>query len=193
MGSHIAQRRFFGAPGLAWAAARLDRRGGGAGGASAVPAVGFEMTRPVSASMPPGEAAHHRALAPAEVRGADGRVVTMAFDPEGEVAYYHEPHEAGGPNYAVLGPTGFGDRGTFYGWLKDTLGWVTSPARPLSPAPVASHFASADAFRAEQARWFHDHGDGCELQGSRADQNRLFDRLRDKLLGYRRHRASAAR
>ena len=38
----------------------------------------------------------------------------MAFDPEGEVAYYHEPHEAGRPNYAVLGPTGFGDRGTFY-------------------------------------------------------------------------------
>ena len=67
-----------------------------------------------TASMPPGEAAHHRALAPAEVRGADGRVVTMAFDPEGEVAYYHEPHEAGRPNYAVLGPTGFGDRGTFY-------------------------------------------------------------------------------
>ena len=52
----------------------------------------------------------------------------MAFDPEGEVAYYHEPHEAGRPNYAVLGPTGFGDRGTFYGWLEEFLGWVTSPA-----------------------------------------------------------------
>ena len=114
----------------------------------------------------------------------------MAFDPEGEVAYYHEPHEAGRPNYAVLGPTGFGDRGTFYGWLEEFLGWATSPARPLSPAPVASHFASADAFRAEQARWFRDHGDGCELQGSRADHNRLFDRLRDKLFGYRRHRAN---
>lgn len=31
-----------------------------------------------TASMPPGEAAHHRALAPAEVRGADGRVVVWS-------------------------------------------------------------------------------------------------------------------
>mmetsp|Transcript_18369 Transcript_18369/g.53131 ORF Transcript_18369/g.53131 Transcript_18369/m.53131 type:complete len:225 (+) Transcript_18369:187-861(+) len=44
----------------------------------------------------------------------------MAFDPEGEVAYYHEPHEAGRPNYAVLGPTGFDDRGSFYGGSRNS-------------------------------------------------------------------------
>ena len=38
-----------------------------------------------TAHMPSGEAKHHRSLAPAEVRGADGSVVMVAFDPEGEL------------------------------------------------------------------------------------------------------------
>ena len=64
------------------------------------------------------------------------------------------------------------------------------PQRPLSPAPERSQFETDDAFQVEQARWFRDHGNGTELQGSRREQNTLFWRLQDRLFGLRRDRAN---
>lgn len=146
--------------------------------------------------MAPGESAHHRTLAPTSVQGADGSIIMEAFDPEGEMPYYYAVGEAGRPDYGAV-RVSHGDRSTFYGWLEGTLAWVTSPfrcaepsQRVISPPPEASQFETADAFHAEQACWYRDHGDGSELQGTRREQNTLFDRLRDKLLGHRRHRAN---
>ena len=65
------------------------------------------------------------------------------------------------------------------------------PLRPLSPAPEAADFESDEAFMIERARWFREHGDGCELQGeSRREQNDKFQRLKDRLFGLRRTRAN---
>ena len=55
-----------------------------------------------TASMTPGEAAHHRTLAPTAVQGADGSVIMEAFDPEGEMPYYYFAGEAGRPDYGVV-------------------------------------------------------------------------------------------
>ena len=154
-----------------------------------------------TASMPPGEAQHHRQLAPAPVQGADGSVVMEAFDPEGEVPYYYQPDELGQPNYGVLSSTGYGDRDTFYGWLEDSFLRVASaiglrspvPPRPPSPPPERWQFTGPDAaacFRSEQALWFRQHGDGAGLQGSRRQQNTLFARLKDRLFGLRHGRAN---
>ena len=154
-----------------------------------------------TASMSHGEAQHHRQLAPAPVQGADGSVVMEAFDPEGEFPYYYYPDELGQPNYGVLSPTGYGDRGTFYSWLEDSFRHVASaigrrlpaPPRPPSPPPERWQFTGSDAaarFRSEQARWFRQHGNGSDLQGSRREQNTLYARLKDRLFRLRHGRAN---
>ncbi len=154
-----------------------------------------------TAHMSPGEAAHHRSLAPAPVRGADGSVIMEAFDPEGEIPYYYAVGDPNRPNYGLFSPTGYGDRDTFYGWLEGAIGFLTSPFRsrrpsqpqPPSPPPLRSQFTGPDAaqrFREEQARWFSAHADGAELHGTRREQNTLFDRLKDRVFGYRRDRAN---
>ena len=76
-------------------------------------------------------------------------------------------------------------------WLASSVG-QRPPQRPLSPAPEAVDFATEDAFLQERARWFREHGDGSELQGTtRREQNNLFQRLKDRLFGLRRDRAKA--
>ena len=143
------------------------------------------------ANMPAGEAAHHRALAPALIEGHDGQVVMQAFDPEGEVPYYYDP-TGGRPDYGAVRVSN-GDRDAFYSWLEGGPDHAPPPnlsTRPLSPAPYRERFGSARAFHDEQARWFRDHGDGSELCGTRREQNQMFDRLRDKLFGNRRERAN---
>ena len=141
--------------------------------------------------MSAGEAAHHSTLAPAPVQGYDGHVVMQAFDPEGEMPYYYDP-AAGRPDYGAV-RVSHGDREAFYNWLEGGSDHAPPPSlsvRPLSPAPYRQQFGSAKDFHAEQARCFRDHGDGRELQGTRSEQNQLFDRLRDKLFGNRRARAN---
>ena len=141
--------------------------------------------------MAPGEAAHHRMLAPALIEGHDGRTVMCAFDPEGEMPYYYELG-VGRLDYGAVRVSN-GDRDAFYSWLEGGPEHVPPPnlsTRPLSPAPFRSRFASAGEFRDEQVRWFRDHGDGSELKGTRSEQNTAFDRLRDKLFGARRGRAN---
>ena len=47
------------------------------------------------------------------------------------------------------------------------------------------HVRTTEEFRAEWARWFHDHGDGSDLCGicsTRHDQDQLFDRLRAEII-----------
>ena len=46
------------------------------------------------------------------------RGITEAFDPEGEMPYYYAMGDPGRPNYVLFGPTGYGDRNTFYNWLE---------------------------------------------------------------------------
>ena len=147
-----------------------------------------------TAGMSSGEAQHHCQLAPMAVRGADGSVIMEAFDPEGEIPYYYEPGKSSRPNYGILSPTGCGDRDTFYRWLEGT-GPLCAPlsSRPLSPPPERSQFTGTkgtEHFHCEMARWFQAHGDGSELRGSLQERYRLFDRLKDKLLGLRRLRAN---
>lgn len=67
------------------------------------------------AGMAPGEAAHHRALAPTVVHGIDGQVTMQAFDPEGEVPYSYDV--AGRQDYGAVRVQG-GDRDAFYDWLE---------------------------------------------------------------------------
>ena len=152
---------------------------------------GEELLDAHVANMPAGEAAHHRALAPAVIEGHDGQVVMQAFDPEGEIPYYYDP-AAGRPDYGAV-RVSYGDRDAFYSWLEGSPDHAPLPSlstRPLSPAPYREQFASAKDFHDEQARWFRDHGDGSELRGTRHERNHLFDRLRDKLHGNRRARAN---
>ena len=83
--------------------------------------------------------------------------------------------------------------GTFY---RQLLQLPISPhhkqqqQRPLSPAPQRSLFDTSAAFRQERARWYREHGDGTVLQGTLEEQNNLFDRLKDRLLGLRRNRGN---
>ena len=131
------------------------------------------------ASMSAGEAAHHDALAPTLISGHDGHAVMQAFDPEGEVPYYYDAAAGGRPDYGAV-RVGNGDRNAFYSWLEGGPEHGPPPtlsSRPLSPAPHRSQFASAAEYRAQQARWFRDHGDGSELRGTRREQNTAFDRL----------------
>ena len=95
------------------------------------------------------------------------------------------------------------ERGRFYQWLEIAFDIAAAPLRflpapapcLLSPAPERSQFTGAGAaqrFREEQAQWYCDHSDGLQLQGTRREQNTLFDRLKDKLFGSRRQRANAS-
>ena len=75
-------------------------------------------------------------------------------------------------------------------WLGLSLAQGQQAQRPLSPAPERSQFQTEDAFQQEQARWFREHSNGAELLGTRHEQNTLFSRLKDKLVGLRRTRAN---
>ena len=56
---------------------------------------------------------------------------------------------------------------------------------------MATDFETEEEFLQERARWFREHGDGSELQGTtRREQNNLFQRLKDRLFGLRRDRAN---
>ena len=128
---------------------------------------------------------------PTLVEGYDGQAMMQAFDPECEMPYYYDP-TGGRPDYGAVRVSN-GDRGAFYDWLEGGPQLQPPPnlsRRPLSPAPYREQFGSEKDFHDEQARWFRDHGDGSELHGTRREQNRLFDRLRDKLFGFRRERAN---
>ena len=75
-------------------------------------------------------------------------------------------------------------------WLLPPSSRQLQPQRPLSPAPERSRFDTEAEFQREQARWYHEHGDGSDLKGSRREQNTLFSRLKDRLFNLRRERAN---
>ena len=144
--------------------------------------------------MSPGEAAHHRSLAPVQLQDSKGSVMMHTFDPEGEMPYCYAPGD--GPNQHMLNG---GGRNGFYSWLEGAIKVLASPfhsvmsEQEVESPPERSQFSGAGAetrFRDAQAQWYREHGDGTQLQGTRREQNTLFDRLKDRLLGLRRLRAN---
>ena len=136
------------------------------------------------------EARHHASLAPYPVRGADGSIIMAAVDPEGETPYYYQPDDAGEPWWRIASPTGWPDRSTFYAWLERGVAWLPGPVqRRLRPTPYRHQYPTQQAFRDAQAEWYQERT-GSDLKGSRRQQNTLFDRLRDRVLGSRRARAN---
>ena len=143
------------------------------------------------ASLPPGERAHHEAIAPRKIYDAAGRVLLIEeLDPEGEFPFYYFPGDSGRALARHLGT-----RDSFYAWLdasasthEDCAPTVPSPQLPDPPkrgdfprGRSAEGKAGRDLFHRERKKWFkratrsHDHPDGIELAGSLAEQNTQYD------------------
>lgn len=65
------------------------------------------------ASLPPGERAHHEAMAPRQIYDTSGKVLLIEeLDPEGEFPFYYFPGDSGRALAKHLGT-----RDSFYSWL----------------------------------------------------------------------------
>ena len=145
------------------------------------------------ASLPPGERAHHEAMAPRKIYDATGEVLLIEeLDPEGEFPFYYFPGDSGRALARHLGT-----RDSFYAWLDGSTGRRTcamipsgSSSAPLPDPPKRSDFpcgrgaegkTGRDAFHRERKVWFkmatrsRDYPDGIELGGTLNEQNTQYD------------------